>query len=112
GGKVEPGEAPDEAIRREIREETGLTLQRLELRLVTAETGPHPAYNWLLFLFRAPPPPARPGPASRGSCGGSPPRSWRRPPSPRWTGGSSPGSWVPPTGSRGWAPSSTVHRAS
>lgn len=63
GGKVEPGEAPDEAIRREIREETGLTLQRLELRLVTAETGPHPAYNWLLFLFRGT---AAPGPPRAG----------------------------------------------
>jgi 8-oxo-dGTP diphosphatase len=30
GGRVEPGERPDEAARREIREETGLTVDEIE----------------------------------------------------------------------------------
>lgn len=59
GGKLEPGETPEEAIRREVGEETGLALASLELRLITSEHGPHPAYNWLLFMFHAT---ALPGP--------------------------------------------------
>lgn len=66
GGKLEPGETPDEAISREIGEETGLDLERLELRLITSERGPHPAYNWLLFLFHGT---AAPGPVQAGDEG-------------------------------------------
>lgn len=54
GGKLLPGEDPRTAIRREVFEETGLTLHAPRLRLVASETGPE-HYNWLLFFFRATP---------------------------------------------------------
>ena len=66
GGKLEPGETPEEAICREIGEETGLVLASLELRLITSERGPHPAYNWLLFIFHGT---ALPGPVRAGDEG-------------------------------------------
>ena len=53
GGKLLPGEDPEMGVRREIREETGLELGRVDLRLVVSETAAHPAYNWLLFIFRS-----------------------------------------------------------
>ena len=34
GGKLEPGESPEDCARREIREETGLTVQELRFRAV------------------------------------------------------------------------------
>ena len=52
GGKLEPGEDPRQAIVREIREETGLTLVNPRLQLITSETGADPNYNWLVFIFR------------------------------------------------------------
>lgn len=53
GGKLEPGEDPRQAIRREIREETGLRLRSTDLQLVVSERSPDPLYNWLLFVFRS-----------------------------------------------------------
>jgi len=52
GGKLLPGEDPQEAVVREVREETDLVLEKPELRLIASETGPE-HYNWLLFFFRA-----------------------------------------------------------
>ncbi|HOJ95163.1 MAG TPA: NUDIX domain-containing protein [Fervidobacterium nodosum] len=52
GGKVEDGEGIEEAIRREFREETGLELNNLRLKMVTSEEGPE-HYNWVLFIFVA-----------------------------------------------------------
>lgn len=52
GGKVEVNEGIEEAIRREFKEETGLELSNLELKMVTSETGPE-KYNWILFIFTA-----------------------------------------------------------
>ena len=52
GGKLEPGETPVEAIRREMMEETGLRVDGLTLRAVCSELGGE-AYDWLLFIFRA-----------------------------------------------------------
>lgn len=54
GGKLQPGEDPAEAIRREVAEETGLEMEHIRLRLIASETGPE-HYNWLLFFFRGTP---------------------------------------------------------
>jgi 8-oxo-dGTP diphosphatase len=49
GGFMKPGEQPDEAIRREIREETGLELERVELAFVRALGG----VRQVEIIFRA-----------------------------------------------------------
>lgn len=54
GGKLKIGETPEQAVIREIREETGLDLIDPELRVVVSETGADPLYNWLLFGFWCP----------------------------------------------------------
>ncbi|MBO8142109.1 MAG: NUDIX domain-containing protein [Firmicutes bacterium] len=54
GGKLLPGEDPREAVRREVREETGIELAQPELRLACSESGDE-HYNWVLFVFRARP---------------------------------------------------------
>lgn len=53
GGKVEHGESPVECAVREMREETGLTIERPVLRAVMTETSPRPDYQWLTFIFVA-----------------------------------------------------------
>lgn len=51
GGKTEPGEAPEDALLREVKEETGLTLTRYRRRgLVTFVSGDLTEY---MFLFTA-----------------------------------------------------------
>jgi 8-oxo-dGTP diphosphatase len=51
GGKLEPGETPEECALREIREESGLTVTELELKGLL--TFPAFAYNedWYAFVF-------------------------------------------------------------
>jgi ADP-ribose pyrophosphatase YjhB (NUDIX family)/protein-S-isoprenylcysteine O-methyltransferase Ste14 len=53
GGKLEHGESPDECAVREMREETGLVIERPVLRAVMTETSPRPDYQWLTFIFVA-----------------------------------------------------------
>jgi protein-S-isoprenylcysteine O-methyltransferase Ste14/ADP-ribose pyrophosphatase YjhB (NUDIX family) len=53
GGKLEQGESPDECAVREMREETGLVIERPVLRAVMTETSPRPDYQWLTFIFVA-----------------------------------------------------------
>lgn len=53
GGKIRAGEDPEAAAVRELQEETGLSVVNPRLRLILAEQGPHPIYNWLLFIFLA-----------------------------------------------------------
>ncbi len=67
GGKIQPGETPRQAIEREVREETGLSIVEPKLKAICSETG-GPDYNWLLFIFRA----ERSRPAGAGRRGGAP----------------------------------------
>jgi ADP-ribose pyrophosphatase YjhB (NUDIX family) len=53
GGKIEHGESPDECAVREMREETGLVVERPVLRAVMTETSPRADYQWLTFIFVA-----------------------------------------------------------
>ena len=53
GGKLDAGESPVECAVREMREETGLVIERPVLRAVMTETSPRPDYQWLTFIFVA-----------------------------------------------------------
>jgi len=53
GGKIEQGESPVECAVREMREETGLAIERPVLRAVMTETSPRADYQWLTFIFVA-----------------------------------------------------------
>jgi 8-oxo-dGTP pyrophosphatase MutT (NUDIX family) len=53
GGKLEDGESPVECAVREMREETGLVIDRPVLRAVMTETSPRADYQWLTFIFVA-----------------------------------------------------------
>ncbi len=45
GGQVEEGENLIDALRREIREETGIEAEVCELVCISSNTGKHPGYN-------------------------------------------------------------------
>jgi 8-oxo-dGTP diphosphatase len=53
GGKMEPGESPDECVVREIREESGLTLENPKLRGVITFPSFKPGEDWLVFVYTA-----------------------------------------------------------
>jgi mutator protein MutT len=57
GGKCEAGESPEDATRRECREETGLEVGRLALRRVITHRYPH-AWVELYYYDCEPRPPA------------------------------------------------------
>lgn len=51
GGKFEPGETPEECARREILEESGLVVQRLELKGFLTFPGFANEEDWYAFVF-------------------------------------------------------------
>jgi len=53
GGKLEPTESPTECALREMREETGLSLEDPMLRGVMVEVSPRPDYQWITFIYAA-----------------------------------------------------------
>ena len=53
GGKMEFGESPQENIRREMLEETGLTIAQPTLRAIISVLDVDWPVHWLLFVFRA-----------------------------------------------------------
>ncbi|MCA9405833.1 MAG: 8-oxo-dGTP diphosphatase [Candidatus Omnitrophica bacterium] len=53
GGKIDPGETPEECIIREVREESGLELKSPKLRGVMTFPEFKDREDWLVFLFTA-----------------------------------------------------------
>lgn len=51
GGKLEPLETPEEAVIREVQEETGILISCPKLMGIVTETSPLPKYNWVLYIF-------------------------------------------------------------
>ncbi len=52
GGKMQVGESPQECVIREIREETGLSIQQPELRAIMTVVDIAIPVHWQLFVFR------------------------------------------------------------
>ncbi len=53
GGFVRFGEDPAQGLMREIREELGVQVQRLELLSVRSKLGAHTRLHWTMFFYRA-----------------------------------------------------------
>lgn len=53
GGKMDPGESPEECVVREIREESGLRLVEPRLRGVLTFPAFKPGEDWLVFVYTA-----------------------------------------------------------
>lgn len=53
GGKMEPGESPEDCVVREVREESGLTIEAPRLRGVLTFPAFKDGEDWLVFVFTA-----------------------------------------------------------
>jgi 8-oxo-dGTP diphosphatase len=53
GGKMEPGESPEECVVREVREESGLSIHRPRMRGILTFPGDGIDEDWYVFLFTA-----------------------------------------------------------
>jgi 8-oxo-dGTP diphosphatase len=53
GGKLEPGESPDQCVIREVREESGLKLIDARLRGILTFPQFRPGEDWLVFVYTA-----------------------------------------------------------
>jgi 8-oxo-dGTP diphosphatase len=53
GGKLEPGESPEECVIREVREESGLTIRKPALKGVLIFPSFDGEHDWLVFLYVA-----------------------------------------------------------
>lgn len=53
GGKLDPGESPDECVTREVREESGLNLLDPRLRGVLTFPAFKDGEDWLVFVYTA-----------------------------------------------------------
>lgn len=51
GGKLEPFETPEEGCCREVKEETGITIESPNLLGILTETSPLEKYNWVDYVF-------------------------------------------------------------
>ena len=54
GGKMEPGETPEECVIRELKEESGLDIRNPQLRGVLTFPGFANGEDWYVFVFVAP----------------------------------------------------------
>ncbi len=53
GGKLDPGESPEECVIREVREESGLVIRTPRLRGVLTFPAFKPGEDWLVFVYTA-----------------------------------------------------------
>ena len=53
GGKMEPGETPEECVIREVREESGLKIAKPDLKGILTFPGFDGENDWIVFLFVA-----------------------------------------------------------
>jgi 8-oxo-dGTP diphosphatase len=65
GGHLEPFETPKAAAIREVREETGVTIDDATLRGILTETSPT-KYNWMIYVYSADIEPMTPPDCSEG----------------------------------------------